>query len=92
MTGIIASVTGIIILYIKTYEDDEDYYSYPIQAVDQGGNGILVFPQRHWIYKHSIREIHKRQLNGITNNPIEYIIHVYACFVFFKYNLMLFLW
>ena len=32
MTAIVASVTGIIILYIKTYEDDEDYYSYPIQA------------------------------------------------------------
>ena len=47
MTGIVASVTGIIILYIKTYEDDEDYYSYPIQAVDQGENGILVFAQRH---------------------------------------------
>ena len=47
MTGIVATVTGIIILYIKTYEDDEDYYLYPIQAVDQGGNGILVFPQRH---------------------------------------------
>ena len=30
MTGIVATVTGIIILYIKTYEDDEDYYSYPI--------------------------------------------------------------
>ena len=57
MIGIVASVTGIIILYIKTYEDDEDYYLYPIQAVDQGGKGILVFPQRHWIYKHSIREI-----------------------------------
>ena len=47
MTGIVASVTGIIILYIKIYEDDEDYYSYPIQAVDQGENGILVFTQRH---------------------------------------------
>ena len=50
MTGIVATVTGIIILYIKTYEDDEDdedYYSYPIQAVDQGENGILVFAQRH---------------------------------------------
>ena len=47
MTGIVASVTGIIILYIKIYKDDEDYYSYPIQAVDQGENGILVFPQRH---------------------------------------------
>ena len=47
MTGIVATVTGIIILYIKTYEDDEDYYLYPIQAVDQGGKGILVFPQRH---------------------------------------------
>ena len=47
MTGIVASVTGIIILYIKTYEDDEDYYSYPIQAIDQGENGILVFSQRH---------------------------------------------
>ena len=84
MTGIVASVTGIIILYIKTYEDDEDYYLYPIQAVDQGENGILVFPQRHWIYKHSIREILKRQLNGIIINPIEYIIHVhaaYCCFV-----------
>ena len=42
MTGIVATVTGIIILYyIKIY--DEDYYSYPIQAVDQGENGILVF-------------------------------------------------
>ena len=47
MTGIVASVTGIIILYINIYEDDEEYYSYPIQAVDQGKNGILVFPQRH---------------------------------------------
>ena len=46
-TGIVASVTGIIILYIKIYEDDEDYYLYPIQAVDQGGKGILVFPERH---------------------------------------------
>ena len=45
MTGIVATVTGIIILYIKMYEDDED--SYPIQAVDQGENGILVFPQRY---------------------------------------------
>ena len=62
MTGIVATVTGIVILYIKTYEDDEDYYSYPIQAVDQGRNGILVFPQRHWMYKHSIREILKREL------------------------------
>ena len=43
MTGIVATVTGITILYIKIYEDDEDYYSYPIQAVDQGENGILVF-------------------------------------------------
>ena len=34
MTGIVASVTGIIILYIKIYEDHDDYYSYPIQAVD----------------------------------------------------------
>ena len=78
MTGIVASVTGIIILYIKIYEDDEDYYSYPIQAVDQGGNGILVFPQGHWIYKHSIREILKRKLNGIIINLVEYIIHVYS--------------
>ena len=45
MTGIVATVTGITILYIKIYEDDEDYYSYPIQAVDQGENGILVFPE-----------------------------------------------
>ena len=73
MTGIGASVTGIIILYIKIYEDDEDYYSYPIQAVDQGGKGILIFPQRHWMYKHSIREILKRHLNGIIINSIEYI-------------------
>ena len=47
MTGIVATVTGIIILYIKIYEDDEDYYLYPIQAVDQGENGILVFAQRY---------------------------------------------
>ena len=50
MTGIVASVTGIIILYIKIYEDAYDaegYYSYPIQAVDQGENGILVFAQRY---------------------------------------------
>ena len=47
MTGIVATVTGIIILYIKTYED-EDYCSYPIQAVDQGEKGILVFAQRYW--------------------------------------------
>ena len=53
MTGMVASVTGITILYIKIYKDDEDCYSYPIQAVDQGENGILVFPQRHWIYKYS---------------------------------------
>ena len=47
MTGIVATVTGIIILYIKTYEEDEDYCSYPIQAVDQGEKGILVFAQRY---------------------------------------------
>ena len=46
MIGIVATVTGIIILYyIKIYKDDENYYSYPIQAVDQGENGILVFPE-----------------------------------------------
>ena len=49
MTGIVASVTGIIIQYIKIFKDDEDYYSYPIQAVDQGENGILVhvYLERH---------------------------------------------
>ena len=80
MTGIVASVTRIIILhvYIKIYEDDEDYYSYPIQVVDQGGKGILVLPQRHWIYKHSIRDIVTRKLNQTIINPIEHIIHVYA--------------
>ena len=36
-----------IYMCIKTYEDDKDYYSYPIQAVDHGEKGILVFPQRH---------------------------------------------
>ena len=43
MIGIVALVTAI--LYFIIYEDDEDYYSYPIQAVDQGENGILVFPE-----------------------------------------------
>ena len=73
MTGVVASVTRILILYIKIYEDDEDYYSYPIQAMDQGGKGILIISQRHWIYKYSIREILKRQLNRIIINSIEYI-------------------
>ena len=47
MTDIVASVTGIIILYINIYEDDEDYYSYSIQAMDQGQCGILVYLERH---------------------------------------------
>ena len=47
MTAIVASATVITVLYIKIYENGEDYYSYPIQAVDQGENGILVFAQRH---------------------------------------------
>ena len=47
MTSVVALVTGIIILYIKIYEDDEDYYSYPIQAVDQRGNGRLVYLEIH---------------------------------------------
>ena len=46
-TGIVASVMGIIIQYIKIFKDDEDYYSYPIQAVDQGENGRLVYLERH---------------------------------------------
>ena len=51
---------GILVfaLYNKIYEDDEDYYSYPIQAVDQGENGILVFA----LYNNKIYETTTRIL------------------------------
>ena len=72
---------GILVfaLYNKIYEDDEDYYSYPIQAVDQGENGILVFALYYKIYEDDEEyysypiqaiaktqniQILKRQLNG----------------------------
>ena len=51
MTGIVASVTGIIILYINIYEGDEDYYSYPIQAVeavDQGNTLSEIFIKENY--------------------------------------------
>ena len=48
MIGNVALVTAL--LYFIIYEDeedndDEDYYTYPVQAVDQGENGIVVFPE-----------------------------------------------
>ena len=46
MIGIVALVTAILYFIIyEDDEDDEDYYSCPIQVVDQGENGILVFPE-----------------------------------------------
>ena len=47
--GGVVTLTTIIMIYTISREEEEYLYTHPIPAEDEGKNGLLVLPKRHWI-------------------------------------------